>query len=86
MLAWVDGRNDAGDAYAQNVNGDGSLGVVSIPGDLDGDGHVTISDFLALLGAWGPCADPCPPSCAGDLDGDCLVGIADFLALLANWG
>ncbi len=86
LLAWIDTRDDAGDAYAQNVNGDGSLGVLPIPGDLDGDGHVTITDFLALLAAWGPCAGPCPPSCAGDLDGDCLVGIADFLALLANWG
>jgi hypothetical protein len=54
-------------------------------GDLDGDGVVGINDFLALLAAWGPCPDPCPPSCAGDLDGDCIVGITDFLSLLANW-
>ncbi len=86
LLAWIDTRNDAGDAYAQNVNGDGSLGAPAIPGDLDGDGHVTITDFLALLAAWGPCDEPCPPSCSGDLDGDCVVGIVDFLTLLANWG
>jgi hypothetical protein len=62
------------------------LGLESIPGDLDGDGAVGITDFLALLAAWGPCADPCPPSaCPADLDGDCTVGISDFLALLANW-
>ena len=85
LLAWKDSRNDAGDVYAHNVNSDGSLGAASIPGDLDGDGFVTISDFLALLAAWGPCDAPCPPSCSGDLDGDCVVGIADFLTLLANW-
>jgi len=46
---------------------------------------VRINDFLLLLGLWGPCPDPCPPSCNADLDGDCTVGIADFLMLLANW-
>ena len=58
----------------------------AIAGDLDGDCTVGIVDFLALLAAWGPCPDPCPPSCAADIDGDCTVGITDFLALLANWG
>ncbi len=53
---------------------------------FDGDGSVGIVDFLLLLAAWGPCSDPCPPSCPADLDGDCLVGIIDFLALLGNWG
>ncbi len=56
------------------------------PGDLDGDGVVGIIDFLELLASWGPCAEPCPPSCPADLDGDCTVGITDFLLLLANWG
>ncbi len=51
-------------------------------GDLDGDGVVGISDFLEVLGAWGPCPIPCP----ADVDGNDYVGIADFLALLAAWG
>ncbi len=50
-------------------------------GDLDGDGTVGISDFLALLAAWGPC----PVQCVADLDGDGIVGILDFLTLLGNW-
>ena len=56
------------------------------PIDLNDDGVVGIVDFLALLAAWGPCPDPCPPFCFGDIDGDCNVGITDFLALLAAWG
>jgi Zn-dependent M28 family amino/carboxypeptidase len=56
------------------------------PVDLDGDESVGITDFLALLGVWGACPEPCPPSCAADLDGDCVVGITDFLILLGNWG
>ncbi len=50
-------------------------------GDLDGDGTVGITDFLALLASWGPC----PAQCAADLDGDGIVGIQDFLTLLSSW-
>jgi DNA-binding beta-propeller fold protein YncE len=57
----------------------------ALPGDLDGDGAVGITDLLMLLAAWGPCPAPCPPSCASDLDGDCATGITDLLALLADW-
>jgi hypothetical protein len=56
-----------------------------LPGDLDEDGVVGINDFLILLGAWGPCPDPCPPLCLGDIDGDCQVGVTDFLIILAYW-
>jgi hypothetical protein len=52
----------------------------SIPGDLDGDGAVTVGDLLILLGGWGPC-DGCP----SDLNGDGVVDVADLLTLLANW-
>jgi hypothetical protein len=63
-----------------------NLGCVSsLPADLDGDGFVNVTDFLMLLGAWGPCAAPCPPYCLGDIDHDCTVGVNDFLALLAAW-
>ena len=50
--------------------------------DLDsGDNDVGITDFIALLAAWGPC-----PGCAADFDCDNDVGIVDFLDLLAHWG
>jgi hypothetical protein len=57
-----------------------------ILGDIDGDGVVNVNDFLLLIGAWGDCPDPCPPSCPADLDGNCRVDVNDFLILLANWG
>ncbi|MHC4649982.1 MAG: hypothetical protein ACYTES_03895, partial [Planctomycetota bacterium] len=71
---------------ADDVNGNGVPDECDVPGDLDGDGSVGITDFLILLARWGPCPDPCPPACLGDLDGDCVVGINDFLTLLAVWG
>ena len=52
--------------------------------DIDGDGVVGITDFLLLLGNWGPCPAP-PELCPADLDGDGVVGIVDLLLLLANW-
>ena len=53
-------------------------------GDLDCDGEVGVTDFLILLGSWGPC--DVPSACPADLDGDGDVGVTDFLILLANWG
>ena len=49
--------------------------------DLDDDGFVGITDFLALLVAWG--ANHGHPA---DFDGDGIVGITDFLLLLSQWG
>ena len=60
-------------------------GPICAPGDVDEDGVVGTADLLALIDAWGPCAEPCPPFCPADLDRDCAVGIVDFLLLLANW-
>jgi hypothetical protein len=56
-----------------------------IRGDNNGDGVVSIQDFLFLLQFWGPCPAACPPSCPGDVTGDCVIGINDFLLLLQNW-
>jgi hypothetical protein len=55
------------------------------PGDIDGDDAVGVTDFLAMLAAWGPCPVP-PDPCPADLDGDDEVGVTDFLQLLALWG
>lgn len=52
------------------------------PADITGDGVVDVSDLLALLGAWGPCAG----NCAEDLNGDGIVDVSDLLLLLGEWG
>lgn len=49
--------------------------------DLDGDGVVTVTDLLQLLGQWGQ--DPGGPP---DFDGDGMVGVIDLLGLLGAWG
>jgi hypothetical protein len=60
---------------------DYTLVVTACPGDLTGDGAVTVEDLLALLAAWGPCG-----GCPADLTGDDAVTVEDLLALLAAWG
>ncbi len=64
-----------------NVRVSTEPGDCGCPWDLDGDGAVGVTDFLDMLGAWGP-----NPGHPADFDGDGSVGVADFLALLANWG
>ena len=49
--------------------------------DFNGDGIVTISDLLVILGEFG-----CAGDCICDLNGDALVSIADFLLFLAEFG
>ena len=70
---------------ATSGGGTGTLTITGpglpCPWDLDDDGEVGITDFLDLLGAWGP-----NPGHPADFDGDDEVGITDFLALLGNWG
>lgn len=63
----------------------------SCPADLSGDGMVEAFDLALLLGAWGPCAEPCVPgdpadTCVEDLDGDCEVEAFDLALLLGAWG
>jgi hypothetical protein len=58
--------------------------LAGIPGDLDGDGAVGMTDLLSLLSQWGPCSSP-PAECPADLDGDGAAGVVDLLELLAGW-
>ncbi len=82
-VEWPDGSTTTLENLVANQTLTVSAG--GVPGDVDGDGLVGIGDFLGVLGQWGACADPCPPSCAADFNGDCSVGIEDLLILLGNW-
>ena len=54
----------------------------TLPGDVDGNGSVGLSDLLLVIGNWG--CGGC--SCSGDADADCLVGLSDLLLVIGNWG
>lgn len=55
-----------------------------LPGDLDGDGFVGITDLNLILGNWNLSVAPADLF-AGDVSGDGFVGIEDLNAVLGNW-
>ena len=70
---------------AQNV----TLTVVtggSTPGDIDGDGHVTLIDLANLLTGFGLSDGQTGFSPAADVNGDGAVGLIDLATLLTNFG
>ncbi len=75
-----DGLLDGADNCPLDPEPDGCVKPTPCPADLDGDWVVGITDFLAVLAAWGT-----SPGGPPDFDGG-GVGITDFLFLLEHWG
>ncbi len=57
------------------------LTILGIPGDVDGDGEVTVSDALAVLRVAAKLASP-TRGASFDFDGDGEITVADALAIL----
>jgi hypothetical protein len=57
-----------------------------IPGDLDTDGDVDLSDLAALLAVYGTCDGDAAYDPAADLDGSGCVDLSDLAALLSYYG
>jgi hypothetical protein len=69
---------------ADNRKQDGEV-VVSIQGDLNGDGTVDVSDFGILQQAW----PPYPPGrwdARADINNDGVIDVSDFGIMQVNWG
>ena len=58
----------------------------NIPGDLDGDGDVDLSDLAELLAAYGTCDGDPNYNPAADLDDSGCIDLADLATLLSNYG
>lgn len=50
-----------------------------VAGDIDGDGSVSVTDLLEVIGHFGEQSD------TADLDGDGIVTVEDMLIVIANW-
>jgi hypothetical protein len=53
-------------------------------GDVNQDGTVDVDDLIAVILAWGPCAN-CA-SCPADVNHNCQVDADDLTAVILNWG
>jgi endonuclease/exonuclease/phosphatase family metal-dependent hydrolase len=83
------GQQASGQVNASSVASDHASVIVDftlpgIPGDLDGDGDVDLTDLSALLANYGMPSGAGPGD--GDIDGDGDVDLLDLSALLANYG
>ena len=80
LAVWESGDIGATDIMGARLNADGSLGLPSVCGDVNGDGIVNGADLGLLLGAWGPAAGS-----PYDLNHDGSVDGADLGLLLGCW-
>ena len=78
-LATPDTGNPVGDAPIVDL-GAFEFVLATVPGDLDGDGDVDLSDYLALLACVGGPGQPVAAGCEdADLDGDGDSDLADVV-------
>jgi hypothetical protein len=70
-------------------------GAAPIPNPCPADiavphnGVVNTDDLILLIGSWGNCPMPCPPSCPADIvqgGGQCAVNTDDLILLIGSWG
>jgi hypothetical protein len=83
LVVWRDVRNRPAstDIFGQFVDIE-----IQIPGDVDGDGDVDLSDLGALLASYGLCEGHPRYNPDADFTGDNCVGLSDLATLLANYG
>jgi hypothetical protein len=67
---------------SNNILSDGQV-KVSIPGDVNGDDIVDISDAALIGGYWQSTVPPAPPEV--DINGDGIIDISDAAIVGGNW-
>jgi len=87
-VRWLIGPTDSSNTYpGWNIDDVEIFGIdmsSQLPGDLDGDGDVDLSDLAQLLANYGVTSGATYEM--GDIDGDGDVDLSDLAALLANYG
>jgi hypothetical protein len=74
------GNGTPTDFEEDDISASDDCGDTSLPGDVNGDGFVTVTDLLAVMDSWGACE-----ACPSDLNGDGVVDIVDLLEVIGNW-
>lgn len=74
---------DLTDLYSDQGIGEVALSSVQRPGDIDGDGEVSLDDFIILKANFGAVFAALTE---GDLTGDFVIDLADFNVLKQNFG
>jgi hypothetical protein len=90
-LAGTIGQPDAGAAMSSGAfsliggfwAGHGDI-TPPCPADINNSGAIDVDDLIAVILAWGGCANcsNCPP----DINGSCTVDVDDLIAVILAWG
>jgi len=65
---------------------DGTVHASTIPGDLNGDGKVSLQDLVILALAYGSKPDSANWNPKADIDGNGVVGLSDLVILAQHYG
>lgn len=76
----ISAYDNAGNQSAQSTSIQATTTSAAVPGDCNGDSHVTIIDLSLLLSHYGTAYAPC------DFHADGFVSITDLSILLSNYG
>jgi len=85
-----EGKPGGAAAFTFNVTGQPITCLADIAPIGSPNGSVNVDDLLAVINAWGPCANPnaCPADIApaGPPIGNDVVNVDDLLAVINGWG
>jgi hypothetical protein len=59
---------------------------VTIPGDINGDYKVSLSDLVILANAYGSKPDDAKWNCNADIDNNGIVGLSDLVIMANHYG
>jgi hypothetical protein len=86
IAALVEGEGAGAWYYPGVILLRGKSATPPMPGDVDGDGDVDLTDLALLLSAFGACAGDGGYVAGADFDGSGCVELADLSVLLGNFG
>jgi hypothetical protein len=83
-IRWTMGQTDSGWQYSGWNIDDVELFASSeggVPGDVNCDGVVNVTDILSIISSWGGC----PAVCNEDIVPDGTINVSDLLQVIGNW-
>lgn len=86
VLDWFDFLASQDPAGVRSKTAEQILGPMVIPGDVDGDQDVDLTDLARLLVAFGACSGDALFDANADFDGDGCIGLGDVSMLLDDFG
>jgi hypothetical protein len=82
MFTVEDGRDSTDTGTVEITVVPYNVAPSTMPGDVNGDGNVDVSDIVFILNYMFQGGPPPNPPAAGDVNGDCFIGLSDLIWLI----